>query len=84
MSESVGHEHGENLRRALDAFEDHVERCRFCRGYRKADGTMAQACAHGHELWRVVELRTKPDAEIAGLYRAGFAVRLAALPAHRD
>lgn len=50
---------GRNIRRAVLAFETHVEHCRRCYPRPRGYATKWQACALGRSLWRVVELRTE-------------------------
>lgn len=51
----------DNYHRALAELLGHVSGCRYCRGDRTRAGSVRQPCARGCELWRVVELRAKPE-----------------------
>jgi hypothetical protein len=50
----------ENLRRAVESFERHAERCRWCRAAQNPNPERTRRCELGADLWRVVLHRSHP------------------------
>ncbi len=51
----------ENLRRALEVFEHHQERCARCQRETAKVMPHERRCRRAAELWRVVQLRMYPE-----------------------
>jgi len=75
MSASLNPAQAENLRRALAAYTGHRSQCRYCERALTHGVSPGQLCRTERELFRVVEFRKEPRAELTGTHWSGATVQ---------